>query len=935
MDKKTTRLQFKDDDLSSPAVEKAAGKAARAADKADRVKAKLPSDKQPSGSKKLKLDEDKSAERQAQLRFGKKDNTEKELSGSKRLKGKSESKLKHSSTASEKAFIHEDSGVASDYRNNTADSATDMPADSAKKSSHSVATSTDDFVDEVDVSEDSVKEKARETSRKNEKKSSLKRTDRAKNSSRKGKLPDGKTTQGKASAGKKLKDSADIPSKISSRLRFEDEGVILDPRNAKGRTAVLSGTAMVSGGVHKKISENNQDENAGTNAMQMGTEAAEAGARAVDHVGYSRKLKQYDKALKLDKKADKANVNALFEADKAENPEKYSNPFSRWMQKQKIKKEYAAAQAAARAEAARSGGAGATAEAAKKGGDLIEKLRFFVVDHSGPIKMILLILILLALILTQLQSCSTMITGALTTVTATSWPADDKEISKAEAYYVKLECELQKKLNNIESSYPGSAEYNVNQDEIKHDPSVLISYLCAKYGDFKLADVKDEIETLFNLQYQLRAETRTENKTATVKVRRGESLGNVVTSGYCNCSICCGRWAGGATASGVMPRANHTIAVDASTPTVPMGTEIIMNGVLYKVEDTGNFTRYGVDFDVYYDSHSAASAHGHKNWEAFYAGGSGPEVEVTTTSNVRVTYVTLTSKDLETICNRRMNEEEKNMYDVYQMTHGNRMFFGTPVEYNWHENILGQYGYRYDYTRNRVVTADDMLLSFPEGIKVISVMDGTVKSVSGSKVVLQDEHNYEVAISGLSGITVSAGQTVEMGQKIGKVSSSQQLIISFKYRGVDFNPYFYMDTGTAVIAAPGIASEKAARLITEAKKYLGTPYVWGGYSPSGFDCSGYVSYCLTHSGVKNTGHLTANGLLGQSRRIAKSQLQPGDLVFFQGTYDTSGASHVGIFIGSGQYGSATFIHCGDPCQYGNLNSSYWIDHWLTGGRILD
>ena len=103
----------------------------------------------------------------------------------------------------------------------------------------------------------------------------------------------------------------------------------------------------------------------------------------------------------------------------------------------------------------------------------------------------------------------------------------------------------------------------------------------------------------------------------------GESLGNVVTRGYCNCSICCGRWSGGPTASGAYPTANHTIAVDANNPIVPMVTKGIMNGVEYTVEDTGNFARYGVAFDVYYDSHSAASAHGHQTWEAFLADDNG------------------------------------------------------------------------------------------------------------------------------------------------------------------------------------------------------------------------------------------------------------------------------------------------------------------------
>lgn len=90
---------------------------------------------------------------------------------------------------------------------------------------------------------------------------------------------------------------------------------------------------------------------------------------------------------------------------------------------------------------------------------------------------------------------------------------------------------------------------------------------------------------------------RTETVTETRTVRVGESLGQVVTSGYCNCRICCGQWSGGPTASGAYPTANHTIAVDANNPTVPMGTKVVMNGVEYTVEDTGAFARYGVDFE--------------------------------------------------------------------------------------------------------------------------------------------------------------------------------------------------------------------------------------------------------------------------------------------------------------------------------------------------
>lgn len=960
MEKKTPRLQFRDDERSSPAVSRAADRATRAADRADKAKEKLPSRQATrirdsdgprkttgpdsnrngdSGNTKLKHDSDKAMERQAQLRFGKKEVEEKELMGAKKLHGKAESKLKHNRSASEKAFGHESysdgasrnstfgttakspgaeegslhSGNGKKVSIKTADST--LMDSSEVKATPKVATSTEDFGTEDPV----ITDKARAASRKNE--------------AKKSKKADGKKVSAKA------KSTTSAETGLKSKLRFSDEAeIIIDPRQ-KGRALTRGGTATVSGAIHKAVGDSNEDDNVAVNALQTTTEGAEGAARVVDHAGYSKKLKQYDKAAKLERKADKANVDAFIAADKEAHPEKYSNPISRWQQKQKIKKEYATARAAQAEVAYAAEGAGTAGSAgggaSKAGNKLIEKLKQFAVEHNGFIKVFLVLLLLVGLIVTQLQSCSTLLTGSLTTITATSWPSDDKEISKAEAYYVELECKLQKKIYDTEARHPGSAEYNYELDEIGHDPSVLISYLSAKYGGFTFHEVKSEIERIFNLQYKLDIDTHSENKTTTVKVRKGQSLGNVVTSGYCNCSICCGRWAGGATASGVMPRANHTIAVDASTPTVPMGTEIIMNGVLYKVEDTGNFTRYGVDFDVYYDSHSAASAHGHKTWEAFYVGGSGEEVEVTTSGDVNVTTVKLKSKDLETIVNAQMTPQEKEIYDVYQMTHGNRRFFGTPVEYNWHENILGNYGYRYEYVGNKVVSADDMLLSFPEGIKVMSVMDGTVKAVSGNSVSLENEYGYVIKLTGLKNIRVSAGQEVETGDRIGSVSSEQKLVISFTYRGVSFNPYFYMDTGTAVIAAPGIASEKAAALIAEARKYLGTPYVWGGYSPSGFDCSGYVSYCLTHSGVKNTGHLTCSGLLPLCTRISKSQLQPGDLVFFEGTYETTGPSHVGIYIGSGTYGTGTFIHCGDPCQYGNLNSSYFTAHWMTGGRILN
>ena len=122
--------------------------------------------------------------------------------------------------------------------------------------------------------------------------------------------------------------------------------------------------------------------------------------------------------------------------------------------------------------------------------------------------------------------------------------------------------------------------------------------------------------------------------------------------------------------------------------------------------------------------------------------------------------------------------------------------------------------------------------------------------------------------------------------------------------------------------------EKFAALITEAEKYLGYPYVWGGSSPStSFDCSGYISWVLNHSGW-NVGRQTAQGLYNLCTPVSTAQVKPGDLVFFKGTYDTPGVSHCGIYVGN-----SIMLHCGDPISYTNLNSKYWQEHFYSYGRL--
>ena len=130
------------------------------------------------------------------------------------------------------------------------------------------------------------------------------------------------------------------------------------------------------------------------------------------------------------------------------------------------------------------------------------------------------------------------------------------------------------------------------------------------------------------------------------------------------------------------------------------------------------------------------------------------------------------------------------------------------------------------------------------------------------------------------------------------------------------------------VPAEALSDPEFAAMLEEAEKYLGTPYVWGGSSPeTGFDCSGYVCWVLNQSGW-DVGRTTANGLWQQSAKVSEHEAKPGDLVFFQGTYDTPGASHVGLYVGDGM-----MISAGDPIKYSNIHSSYWDDHLLGFGRI--
>lgn len=155
------------------------------------------------------------------------------------------------------------------------------------------------------------------------------------------------------------------------------------------------------------------------------------------------------------------------------------------------------------------------------------------------------------------------------------------------------------------------------------------------------------------------------------------------------------------------------------------------------------------------------------------------------------------------------------------------------------------------------------------------------------------------------------------------LGNREDLFPSSSYVGKYTNP-----PATYDIPAAALEDETFAALITEAEKYIGYPYVWGGSNPNtSFDCSGFVSWALTESGVCNTGRMGAQGLYNISTPVSSANARPGDLVFFVGTYDTPGVSHVGIYVGGGK-----MLHCGDPIQYADINTSYWQSHFYAFGR---
>ena len=296
---------------------------------------------------------------------------------------------------------------------------------------------------------------------------------------------------------------AALPKKKKSRLQFEEQET---PPNFKGKHNPLSRPAQEAGiFVHNKIHSVEKD-NSGVEGAHKSEEAAERmgkyGVRKVKEGYHSHKLKPYRKTAQAEKAAAKANANFHYHKALYENPQLSSNPLSRFMQKQKIKREYA--------KAAKKGGAAtakkaaeSTRKAAKKTAEETRKAAAFVARHPVGVLIAIAALLLFNMVFAGLSSCSSMFSGTVNGVVGTSYTSEDSDLVAVENNYVAMENELQAGIDNIESTHPGYDEYRYHLDAIEHNPHELASYLTALLQSYTPQSAQAEIQRIFDMQYTL------------------------------------------------------------------------------------------------------------------------------------------------------------------------------------------------------------------------------------------------------------------------------------------------------------------------------------------------------------------------------------------------------------------------------------------------
>lgn len=633
--------------------------------------------------------------------------------------------------------------------------------------------------------------------------------------------------------------------KVKSRLYFETEIIPqnekppFSKRVAKAAKRAVTTTAVLK--VHQKIRETERD-NVGVEAAHKAEFATERGmGRYLRKRARRLHEKPYREVNRAQKRLEKANIDLEYQKLLKDNPQLQKNTIAKWIQKQKLKRSYAAAAK----EAAK--GAQHTTNVLIAIGQKMRALVQAVATRKTAFGIVAVGVLLLPTFGSLFSSCSAMLTGIQSAIVSTCYVAEDTEINCSELFYTELETNLQITINNTETDYPGYDEYRYSIGEIGHNPYELMGYLSAVYDNFTYTQVEAEILRLFDLQYQLTWEEIVETRTYTDE-----------------------------------------------------------EGVEHEYE-----------------------------WN--------------------VLKTTLSVNPLSGIIAASLPAgDPSDRYGVYMQTCGNRQCYGNPFNFAWISYVTSPYGYRIHPISGEKNLHSAVDIGIAEGTPILAVQDGRVVSAGdaggyGLCVAIEGEDGYQSRYAHCSSLFVSAGQEVKRGDIIAAVGSTgnstgAHLHLEITHNGEYLNPYFYVDNGGGGYLPSGGAagspdfSENPGDamgdgsfevMLMEAEKYLGYPYVWGGSSPSTFDCSGYVSWVINHSGVGNVGRQTAQGLYNLCTPITRANMQPGDLVFFTGTYSTANpVTHVGIYIGGGR-----MIHCGSPISYASIDSNYWASHFYSGGRL--
>lgn len=344
----------------------------------------------------------------------------------------------------------------------------------------------------------------------------------------------GDSSKKKAEHRRQIRHEADLAKMRSTKLKSEQE--VKAKKNAaasgkKGGKPKKPGNLAkdaLSAKAHQSVRNADQDNNSGVEAAHFTEGSAEGAARAGSRFQYGRKLRQYKKLERLEKKADKDAVDSIFAERMKSDPQAGSNFFSRWRQKQAIKKEYAAAKAGA---AAVENTAAGTAKAAQGTASMTEKAFQFVQSHSHIIIGIAAVGLLVLVIAGAVSSCSVLINGGGNVVLGTSYTAEDEDLKGVETDYTKLEDKLRKKIDRIETDHPGYDEYHYNLAEIGHNPYELASLLTVEFENYTRSQVQARLQSIFEAQYELKLVEKVEIRTRK-ETRVGYSYNPITGTGH-------------------------------------------------------------------------------------------------------------------------------------------------------------------------------------------------------------------------------------------------------------------------------------------------------------------------------------------------------------------------------------------------------------------